>query len=140
MVHTKGIAATVEKYKSAIPRVGAEYKKGVDSNTDWQANAIAAEPLYAEKIQAAIAAGSRAKGLQATSQGEWKNAASVKGSARIGQGMTEAVPKFQSGMSEVINTIEGVTLPARTSSGVQNVQNRVIPIVQALEELKKRRG
>jgi len=139
MVRTKGIGATVKGYTDAIGNVPGRYKDGIDRTTDWQANAIQAEGLWADKIQEAISDRSRERGLQRTSDGEWKQAAGGKGAARIGAGMRESLPKYQQAMGEVLSVIEGVSIPDRVADPMANVDNRVKPIVEALVNYKKSR-
>jgi len=137
MVETKSLAQTEANWKNAIGRVPAAYADGVRNAKDVINKAIAGEALYAEKMQEAIQNQSRARGLQKVSDEDWRSAALNKGAARIGQGMTEAAPKFSKGMAQVLSVIQGVSLPARVADPVQNVQNRVVPIVEALAAMKK---
>jgi len=138
MVKTKGIEATAANWRGAIGSVPARYKAGIMKADNTIENAIAAEDLYAAKVQEAIANKSRVKGLQKTSTAEWKQRASELGSARIAAGMTAAEPKFKKGMSEVLNTIESVSIGERTADPMANVDARVKPLVRALYDMKRR--
>ena len=138
MVKTKGIEATRRNYEAAIGLVPARYKAGVEGNTDQNEKAQAAEALYAAKVQEAIASKARVRGLQKSSTAAWKAAAINKGAARIATGMTEGLPKFASGMGEVLTTIEGVSIAERTADPMANVDGRVKPIVKALHDMKRR--
>lgn len=138
MVKTKGIERTTANWRGAIPTVPSKYKAGVQGATNTIENAIAAEELYAARVQEAVANKTRVKGLQKTSTAEWKARASELGSARIAAGMTAAEPKFRRGMSDVINTIEATTIGERTADPIANVDNRVKPIVRNLYDMKRR--
>jgi len=138
MVRTKGLEATMQNYQAGIGVAPARYKQGVQAAQNTIENAIAAEPLYAAKVQEAIANKSRVKGLQKTSTAEWKQRASDLGAARIGPGMNAALPKMRRGISEVLSTIEGVTIAERTSDPESNVDGRVKPIVRALYDMKRK--
>ena len=138
MVKTKGIEATAANWRGAIGSVPARYKAGIQKADNTIENAIAAEDLYAAKVQEAIMNKSRVKGLQKTSTAEWKQRASELGSARIAAGMTAAEPKFKKGMSEVLNTIESVSIGERTADPMANVDARVKPLVRALYDMKRR--
>ncbi len=138
MVKTKGIGATMDNWKGAIGGVPAKYKKGIQGATDTIEKAIAAEDLYAAKVQEAIASGARVRGLQKTSTAEWKARASELGSARIAAGMTAATDKMQRGMTEVLAVIEGVNIAERTADPIANVDGRVKPIVRALYDHKRK--
>ncbi len=138
MVKTKGIGATMDNWTGAIGGVPAKYKKGIMAATNTIENAIAAEELYAAKVQEAIANKTRVKGLQKTSTAEWKQRSSDLGSARIAAGMTAAKDKMQRGMTDVLATIEGVTIAERTADPIANVDGRVKPIVRALYDMKRK--
>jgi len=138
MVKTKGIEATVGNWRGAIGGVPAKYKTGVQAATDTIEKAIAAEELYAAKVQEAISNKTRVKGLQKTSTAEWKSRAAELGSARIAAGMTAAEPKFRKGISDVLSTIETVTIADRTADPIANVDGRVKPIVKALYDMKRK--
>jgi len=139
MVRTKGVSATTKNYEGAIGNVPAKYKTGVESAESWQSNAVAAEDLWKAKIAEAAANNARSKGISRVSDSEWKQAASNKGSSRIGQGMRESLPKYQRVMGEVLNVIENTSISARTADPMANVDNRVKPIVKNLADWKKSR-
>lgn len=138
MVHTKGIAASMKNYEGSIGSVPEKYKDGVSGNSNQNENAIAAETLYAAKMQAAISNQSRAKGLAKSSTEEWKKAAMDKGAMRIAGGMTASLPKMTKGLGEVLAVIEGTTIGPRTADPMANVDARVKPIVSALAAMKKK--
>lgn len=138
MVATKGAEAATKAYEAAISGVPGKYKEGVGRATDTIERAIAAEDLYAAKVSEAIANKSRVKGLQKTSTAEWKTRAMSLGAERIGRGMTEALPKFRSGIGNVISTIEATTIGERTADPMANVDARVKPIVKALYDMKRK--
>ncbi|MHC1610041.1 MAG: hypothetical protein ACXQTW_00285 [Candidatus Methanospirareceae archaeon] len=137
MVKTKGLAATRENWEAEIPRVPTKYKKGIERTTGFIEAAVAAEDLWAEQITKAAAERAREKGLRKITDTEWKDAARIKGAARIGPGMSAAKDKFAKGISRVLSTIEGVSLPPRTADPIANIDNRVKPIVEALVAMKK---
>lgn len=139
MVKTKGLERSVKNWTGSIPIVSGRYTDGVDAASGVIEASKAAEDLWAEKMAAAVAARARSKGLDKVTDADWKRKAKEKGAARIGPGMRAAEDKFRSGMSEVISTIEGVSLPPRGPSGRENLVNRAGPIVDALEALGKRR-
>jgi len=137
MVKTKGIEATMKNWTGAIGNVPGKYKTGIQGATDTIEKAIAAEGLYAAKMQEAIANGARVKGLQKTSTAEWKQRAMDLGSARIAAGMTAAEPKMRKGIANVLSTIESTTIGERTADPMANVDARVKPLVKALYDMKR---
>ena len=138
MVDTKSLEATVSNYKDGIGKAPARYKAGVEKNTTQNENAIAAQGLYEARIAESIANKARVRGLQKSSTAAWKEAARTKGAARIGPGMTAALPKFQSGISEVLSTINGVQIAERSADPMANIDGRVKPIAQALYDMKRK--
>lgn len=137
MVDTKSLEQTRKAWEDSHGRVPAAYSAGVASAKDVIAKGVAAEALYAQKVQEAISTGRRAKNLAKISDDDWRKAATEKGAARIATGMAASKEKFATGMSKVLSTIQGVTIAPRTADPMQNVDNRVKPIVAALAKLKE---
>ncbi len=138
MVDTKSVEATVSNYRDGIGKAPARYKAGVEKNTNQNENAIASQGLYEARIQESIANKARVRGLQKSSTAAWKQAAATKGASRIGPGMQAALPKFQSGISEVLSTIQNTTIAERTADPMANIDGRVKPIAQALYDMKRK--
>ena len=138
MVNTKTLEATVSNYRDGIGKAPARYKAGVEKNNNQNENAIASQPLYEARVQESIANKTRVKGLQNSSTAAWKQAASTKGASRIGPGMTAALPKFSTGISNVLATIQGTTIAERSADPMANIDGRVKPIAQALYDMKRK--
>lgn len=138
MVETKSLEATVSNYKDGIGKAPARYKAGVEKNTNQNERAIEAQGLYEARIAESIANKSRVRGLQKSSTAAWKQAAATKGASRIGPGMTAALPKFSTGIGEVLSVINGVTIAERTADPMANIDGRVKPIAQALYDYKRK--
>ncbi len=137
MVATKGAERASQNWNGAIGTVQAKYSEGIQGADNVIEKAIAAESLFAERMQAAIANQTRAKGLAKTSTAEWKDKALKKGAARIAAGMTESKDKFKAGIGRVIAVIEGVTIAPKTADVTANVMGRVAPIAVALRNAKQ---
>lgn len=139
MVKIKSSSEIAKKWEEAIGRVPGAYKSGVTATNDWaeKASSNEAEDLWNAKIAEAAAARRRQKAVSAVSNEEWKKAASEKGAARIGAGMTASKGKRTSNFEPYRNAIEGVSLPAKTADPMANIDARVKPIVSALVETKK---
>ena len=139
MVKIKSSADIAKKWDEAIGRVPASYKAGVGRTTDWaeKASSNEAEDLWKVKIDEAAAVKRRQKAVSAVSNEEWKKAASEKGAARIGAGMTAAKGKRTANFEPYRTAIEGVSLPAKSADPMANIDARVKPIVSALVDTKK---
>jgi len=139
MVKVKSSAEIAKKWDEAIGRVPAAYKAGIAATSDWaeKASSNDAEDLWKQKIDEAAAAKRRQKAVSAVSNEEWKRAASEKGSARIGAGMSAAKQKRTANFEPYRTALEGVSLPARTADPMSNIDARVKPIVSALVDTKR---
>lgn len=126
-----------KKYKESIGRVPSAYKDAVSKTTGVIAAAIAAEPLWKQKVEEAAASGRRAKALARVTDADWQKAASELGAARIGPGMSAKVDKQASEWSPYHETISALTLPERTADPMTNVAQRVGGVVKALVDKKK---
>ena len=134
MVETKSLDATRRAWEGAIGSVPAKYSEGVNAARDVIAKGVAAEQLYADRVQETIASRKRAENLSKVTDQEWKNAALTKGAPRIATGMSASKEKFARGISEVLTTLQGITLPPRTADVMANVTNRVGKIATELHE------
>lgn len=137
MVETASLEQTRRNWEGAIGSVPAAYSEGVSAAKDVISKGVAAEDLYAQKVQEAIASRRRANNLSKISDEQWRQAAKNKGAARIATGMTAAKDKFATGIAQVLSTIQGVTIAPRSADPMANVDNRVKPIVAALANMKK---
>jgi len=137
MVNTKSLDATRKNWEGSHGRVPAAYADGIKGATDVIAKAIAAEDLYAQKVQEAIASKRRATKLAEVSDEQWRKAALDKGAPRIAAGMAAAKDKYAKGMGAVLSTIQSVSIAPRSADPMANVDGRVKPIVAALAAMKK---
>lgn len=140
MVKVKSASAIADAYNRAIGAVGPAYQAGIQAAVGWQEAAISAQSLYEDKMRDATVLARRATQLAKVSNEEWKQKALQKGASRIGPGMEASKDKRTRNFEPFRTALEGVQLPARTADPVTNVQNRVIPIVMALVDTKKRLG
>ena len=130
-------ASDIDKaYKDAIGGVPAKYKSGVATVNDWQEKAVGGQGLYEEQMRNAAVLKRRETGLKAVTTEEWKKAATDKGAARIGAGMTAGAAKRQTNYEPYRAKIESMTLEARTADPEVNVDKRVKPVARELHALK----
>ena len=127
----------MKRWNEARGRVPENYKAGVQAATNVIEKAIQAEGTYAEAMSKAVANQSRAKGLAKTSTEQWKSAAINKGAVRIAAGMAAAEPKMREGLGRVLNVIQSVSIPPRSTDGMANIDNRLKPIAAALMKMKE---
>jgi hypothetical protein len=131
---TKTSAEMVQNWTAAIPGVATKYGQGIDKNTTWHNKAMAGQTTYESAMMNPTVLQRRLSGLQnKTSQTEWKTRSKEVGGPRIASGMTAGTTAFQSAAGLIISTLQGLTLPDRTGDAMQNIDNRVKPIAQALQ-------
>lgn len=87
-----------ESAKKFVERAGAasgDYVSGAQSTTkDQSAAAIAAAPNYNAGVQAAIARGAYAKGLQTSGKAGWLKGVTEKGANRFAEGVSSGAQKY----------------------------------------------
>lgn len=138
MVRTKSVEESGKKWDGAIGRAAEGYRTGVATTTDWaeKAGSEAAESLYGQRLQSAIAERARQKGVQAVSNEQWRSKAVEKGAARIGPGMMAAKADYRKGWSPYQSAMEALVLTPKSADPIQNVK-RVEDVVRKMVETKR---
>lgn len=133
MVKTKGVDRTVQKWRTKVAGAREDYVAGVTApKIDWQTATKAAEPRYKEGVTRAAAEGRFGKGVDKAGTAKWQKGATEKGPGRWTEGVAAAEDEYRTGMGEVLNVIEGVTLPPRGPKGDPANYDRVRAIGTAL--------
>lgn len=128
--------AVAQKWGTAMSAAGPAYEAGVKAVTQapgaaaaaaadlWANNTVAAKPKFIS-------------GSQAVSREAWIAAAVGKGSPRLGQGATAALPKYQNAIGPVLAFNEQVrgSLPPRGTTQ-QNIQ-RAVAFMTGMAQYKK---
>lgn len=131
---TKSSAQTFTNWDAARGRAATNYPVGIDANTTWFNRAIAGQNTYVAAMMNPTVLNRRVTGLQGkTSQADWKQKAKEKGAPRISAGMAAGASKYQAAANVIISTLQALSLPDRTGDAMQNIDNRVKPIAQALQ-------
>ena len=128
-----------DNYKNSTSRVPERYRKGVERAKDWQNKAIAGQALYETQMTDTSVLKRREAGIQKVSDEAWRSAAATKGSARIVDGMRAAVPKYQAGVEPIRARLDGLNIPERVADANANIDNRLKPVVQAMQEAAGKR-
>lgn len=138
MVKVKDISQSQTNYEKSASTVPEKYRSGIQ-DADWHTNASsnASEELYAQKIREAISRKARQRGISKVSNEDWKQRALDKGASQIGSAMAKSGGKWARAFQPYQEVLKSVSLPDRVADPVANVQNRVIPIVEALYNKKK---
>jgi len=121
-------------FEAAISYIPDRYKSGV-FKADWQgpARSDAAEKNYADAISKAVSGKLRQKGVAATTNEEWKAAATEKGAPIIGERIRGALGKWLTEWGPMYDgvTSKVATLPPGTLDWRANINSRLVPVVEA---------
>jgi hypothetical protein len=121
-------------FEAAIAYIPARYEAGV-AKADWAtpAKSDAAEKNFADAMSKAVAAKSRQKGVANVTNEDWKNAAKTKGAPIIGErirgALNDWVANFGPMYDQVVSRV--ATLPPKTLDWRGNINNRLVPVVDA---------
>lgn len=136
-IAVKDPATIAKKWSTRAAAAGPDYANGVNGTTkDWAQDTAAAAGAWAAGVQQASANGSFAKGVNAAGTAKWKNKAANVGAARYPQGVAAAMQYYQTGITNVLNVLQGVNLPPRGPKGDPGNINRVTAVTQALRKMK----
>jgi len=136
MVKVKDLEEVKKRYEQAANYAPERYSRAIPT-IEWQKNAIAAEDLWAAKIQEAASRKLRAKGIARISDEEFRRALAEKGAPVLGTRMRMAVNRHAENWAPYRDALQSVSLPPKTADPIANIDNRVKPIVEALVRKKR---
>lgn len=129
-----------DNLKTSTSIIPARYKAGV-SKANWEAPATTdqSEANYQGGVADAMAKDKRRSGIHKTGDTGWRTAAVDKGGAVIGTRIAAAIEKYGAGMAPVLSAMNAASdsAPARTRDAMQNIENRLKPVVNAAIAAKK---
>jgi len=132
-----------------------DYKKGTSANADKlvreyvatpnkidAATSASAQKNYEDAMRDAKVLARRVTNLKKVSEADLNAAMQAKGQARYSEGTSAGANKAAARVEPYLVELDRIvpTLPAAGRDGVQNVTNRVIPIVKALQDKKAQIG
>lgn len=114
------------------------YLEGVSMTTkDQAAAAIAAAPIYAQAVQAAVTRGAFQKGLQKSGKSGWQKGVADKGGNRFAEGVGQAGPKYATNSAPFDSARNAASsMPRGLKGSPQNLQ-KVAAVVGALIKAKQ---
>lgn len=111
-IRVKSAEASAKKWVERAAVAVGDYKEGIDKpKREWQAATKASEAVYVDAVTAAIGRGAFGKGVDASSDAEWKKMAQGKGAANYPRGVRDGAPKYRSKMGPVLSHMSGIDLP-----------------------------
>ena len=139
MVRVKPISLAKDNYRAGASRAGTNYTAGVNA-ASWQQAALNGQDLYEAQMQRPEILSRRESGIGDVSDASWRTACIQKGAQVIGARMTASVDKWANEWSSYGAALEALTLPPRTTDGMQNLVNRAGAVVQAMIQVKAQQG
>lgn len=134
----KSAQMSAQKFADRASASVGDYLSGVSSTTkDQAAAAIAAAPIYAQAVQAAVARGAFQKGLQKSGKGGWQKGVADKGGNRFAEGVGQSGPKYATN-SAPFDSARNVaaSMPRGLKGSPQNLA-KVTAVVAALIKAKQ---
>lgn len=132
----KTIQQAVENLRAIAntPVISQRYQQGVEA-ADWATptQSPAAAANWFAGVTQANADGRYQAGVQRVTNQEWRQMSVQKGAAIIGQRIVASLNKYQARFGPILQAMNtaAAALPPRTSSASQNIQQRLLPVVQA---------
>jgi len=121
-------------FEAAVAYIPSRYQAGVQK-ADWlnPAKSDAAEKNYASGVQAAVGSKRRQTQIAKLTNEDWKNAAIAKGVPTIGTRVQQALGKWQANWGPAYDQVVArvAALPDRTTDWRANINNRLVPTVEA---------
>ena len=137
MPAVKSMSLIVDKWSRRASQAAPDYAAGVKSpRKDWQTATADAADAQAAGVQAAIAAGSFAKGVTKAGTAKWQRKAISVGAQRFGPGVAAAKGEYQAGFAPYAAVIEGVSLAPRGARGDPRNYDNVRAVGEALHSAK----
>lgn len=132
-IKVKSAQEVAQKWADQTPGRQAYYESGVKgAGQDWENNTAAAAANFKAAIQASNIDKMFAGGVRNAGAEKYTRKAGTVGSQRFGQGVTAAVGDMAKGIDPMLQTISGLTLPARAPRGSAANLQRVAAVAQAL--------
>lgn len=136
MVKVKPIDKVVSKWQARASAAVEDYRFGIENpKVDWATATAAAQSTWAQAVQQAAAEGRFAGGVKKAGTEKWKRKAIEVGATRYASGIAAAVSDYATAMSEVLRTLEGISLPPRGPRGDPRNYERVKIIGDTLHKV-----
>jgi hypothetical protein len=129
----KSASASAQKFVERASAASGDYVKGAQETTkDQAARAIAAAPIYAAQVTAAITKGSYAKGLQKSGKSGWLDGVTKRGGERFAGGVADSAQKYASESAKFDGARAAADSLPRGAKGSETNFARVKAVVSAL--------
>lgn len=137
LLFMKSAQQSAQKFVERASAASGDYVSGAQQTTkDQSALAIAAAPIYAQAVQAAITRGSFAKGLQKSGKAGWLAGVTTKGGERFAGGVAASSQSYASNSSRYDGARGAAAALPRGLKGSATNLARVTAVVNALRTAK----
>ena len=138
MVKVKDLTTSKANYAGSASEAVRRWKQEIPK-AEWRNAALSpsAVELHRVKTIEALDAGRREKGIEAVSDAEWRTRTLQKGGSSMGTAMTQSADKWAQKYSPYRSALEALDLPDKTADAMQNIDNRLKPVVAAQQEVKR---
>jgi hypothetical protein len=118
MPKTIGLDRTVSKWLARARVATPDYEAGIKAPKEpWLERAVAAKPTYKAAVTAPDVPDLYERGIKRAGMARWQDMALKKGRDRFAPGVELSQPYYSGQMTEILGTIERVTLPPRQPRG-----------------------
>ncbi len=118
MPKTIGLDRTAKKWIERARVATPEYEAGIKAPKEpWMERAIAAQPTYKAAVTAPDVPDLYVRGIKRAGKARWEDMALKKGKDRFAPGIELSDPYYRAQMSEILSTIEKITLDPRQPRG-----------------------
>lgn len=135
MVKVKSRAQIESNYRGAAGVAATRYRESIPT-VEYQAASLAGQGLYEEKMMDITVLQRRAAGVAKVSDAEFRQAMTEKGAGVIQGRMSAAAGKMAAEFEPFRQGLATLDLPARVADPMQNVDNRLKPVVQLMVDIK----
>lgn len=133
----KTASQSAQKFVERAGAASGDYVSGAQQTTkDQSAAAIAAAPNYAAGVQAAIARGAYAKGLQTSGKAGWLKGVTEKGANRFAEGVASGAAKYATNSGKYDGARGAASSLPRGPKGSEQNFARAKAVGQALRAAK----
>lgn len=137
MASVKPLSSIADKWNRRASSAGQEYSDGIASpRRPWAASTKAAEAIYEQGVQAAIARKAFGKGVDRAGDAKWKERSESLGSGRFASGVSVSQDEYAKGFARYHQVLSSLTLPPRNTKGSPSNLQRVAAVATALRNAK----
>ena len=130
----KTIQEAGQHLSDASTTIGPRYAAAT-ARADWEgpSSSREAEANYSEGVNEAIAKGSRVQGIRNAGNTKYQKGCADKGASVIGQRVKAARGEYEQSFGPVLSAMNSAAdaAPAKTRDFRANINNRLVPVVEA---------